>query len=204
MREGRHPSYKLLIVCCCCSVASNCLWPHGLQPARLHYPLLFPRVCSNSCPSSQWCHPTISSSITLFSFCPQSFPASESFPMSQLFASGGQSIGALASASGSLVRFNAVQTSTWDGRSSLTNWKAEVNKLPPNLNWGVQPKRKHTYMVHSAKKNLVTAHYSFFALVNRKLRVTSVIYFPQTYECTSSVYILSWPQFPVFTWNLCT
>ena len=61
-------------------------------------PSLSPRICSNSYPLSQWCHPTISSSVTLFS-CPLSFPASESFPMSQLFTSGGQTIGASASAS---------------------------------------------------------------------------------------------------------
>ena len=62
-------------------------------------PPLSPRVCSNSYPLSRWCHPTTSSSVAPFSFLPQSFPASESFPMSQLFASGGQSIGASASAS---------------------------------------------------------------------------------------------------------
>ena len=78
---------------------SNCLWPHGLQHTRLPCPLLSPGVCSNSCPLSQWCHPTISSSVTPFSSCPQSFPASESFPISWLFASGGQSIGASASTS---------------------------------------------------------------------------------------------------------
>ena len=60
-------------------------------------PSLSPRVCSNLCPLSPWCHPTISFFVTLFSSCPQSFPASGSFPMSQLFASGGQSIGASAS-----------------------------------------------------------------------------------------------------------
>ena len=78
---------------------SNCLWPHGLQHTRLPCPLLSPGVCSNSCPLSQWCHPTISSSVTPFSSCPQSFPASESFPISWLFASGSQSIGASASTS---------------------------------------------------------------------------------------------------------
>ena len=76
---------------------SNCLWPHGLQHARLPCPSLSPGVCSNSCPLSRWCHPTISSSIVPFSSCPQSFPASGSFPMSWLFASGSQSIGASAS-----------------------------------------------------------------------------------------------------------
>ena len=78
---------------------SNSLWPHELQPTRLPYPSLSPWVCLNSCPLSQWCHPTISSSVIPFSSCLQSFPASGSFPVSQLFASGGQSIGASASAS---------------------------------------------------------------------------------------------------------
>ena len=78
---------------------SNFLWPHELQHGWLPCPSLSPWVCWNSGPSSQWCHPTISSSVTPFSACPQSFPASDSFPMSQLFSSGGQSIGASASAS---------------------------------------------------------------------------------------------------------
>ena len=84
----------------CCSVAKLCLTlqPYGLQHARLSYPSLSPRICSNSCPLCQWCHPTISPSITLFSSCLQSFPAPGSFPMSQLFPSGGQSIGATVSA----------------------------------------------------------------------------------------------------------
>ena len=80
------------------SVMSNFLWPHGLQYARLPCPSPTPGACSNSCPLSQWCHPTISSSVVHFS-CLQSFPVSGSFPMSWLFASGDQSIGASASAS---------------------------------------------------------------------------------------------------------
>ena len=78
---------------------SDSLWSHGLRDARLLCPPLFPGVCSNSHPSSQWCHPAISSSVIPFSSCPQSLPASESFPMSQLFAWGGQSIGVSALAS---------------------------------------------------------------------------------------------------------
>ena len=81
------------------SVLSNFLWPHGLHHTRLHCPSLSPGVRANSCPLSQWCHPTISSSVACFSFCPQSFPASVSFPMCWLFASDGQSIGASASPS---------------------------------------------------------------------------------------------------------
>ena len=79
------------------SVMSNSLQPHGQQYTRLPCPSLSPRVCSISCPLSQWHHPTISSSVTLFSSCPQSFPASGSFPACQFFTSGGQTIRALAS-----------------------------------------------------------------------------------------------------------
>ena len=82
-----------------CSVVSDFLRRHGLQHTRLPCPSPTPRACSNSCPSSQWCHPAISSSVVPFSSCSQSFPASESFQISQLFASGDQSIGASASAS---------------------------------------------------------------------------------------------------------
>ena len=88
------------------SVVSNSLQPHELQHARLCYPPLSPVVCSSSCPLSHWCYLTISSSATPFSFCLQSFPASGSFLMSQLFASGGQSIGASASASASVLPMN--------------------------------------------------------------------------------------------------
>ena len=78
---------------------SNSLRCHHLPHTRLHWSSLFPWVCSNSSPLSQWCHPIIPSSVTSFSSCPQSFPGSGSFPMKQLFASGGQCIGASASAS---------------------------------------------------------------------------------------------------------
>ena len=80
------------------SVVSDSLWPHEAQHARPPCPSPTPRVHSNSCPSSRWCHPAISSSVVLFS-CPQSFPASGSFQMSQFFASGGQSIGVSVSTS---------------------------------------------------------------------------------------------------------
>ena len=76
---------------------SNSLPPHGLQPTRLPCPLPSPGTCSNSCSLIQWYHLTISFSVASFSSCLQSFPASESFPISQLFTSGGQSTGALAS-----------------------------------------------------------------------------------------------------------
>ena len=80
---------------------SNSLWPHGLQHARSPCPSPIPRVCSNSCPLNQWCHPAISSSSSVIPFAShlQSFPASGCFQMSQLFISSGQSIGVSASTS---------------------------------------------------------------------------------------------------------
>ena len=81
------------------SVVSDSLWPHESQHARPPCPSPTPRVHSNSRPSSRWCHPAISSSVVPFSSCPQSLPASGSFPMSQLFAWGGQSSGVSALAS---------------------------------------------------------------------------------------------------------
>ena len=81
------------------SVVSDCLWPHELQHTRPPCPSPTPRVHSDSHPSCPWCHPVISSSVVPFSSCPQSLPASESFPMSQLFAWGGQSTGVSALAS---------------------------------------------------------------------------------------------------------
>ena len=98
------------------SVMPDSLQLHGLQHARLPCPSLSPGVCSNSCPSSRWCHPTISSSVV--PFCPQSFQASGSFPMCQLFTSGGQSIGA---ASTSVLPMNTQDSSLlgWTGWISL-------------------------------------------------------------------------------------
>ena len=100
------------------SVVSDSLQPHELHHARPPCPSPTPRVQPNPCPLSQWCHPTIPSSVVPFSSCPQSFPASGSFPMSQLFASGGQSIGV--SASTSVLPMNTQDWSLgWTGWISL-------------------------------------------------------------------------------------
>ena len=128
------------------SVVSNCLQPHGQQHARPPCPSPPPRVYSNSCPSSRWCHPTISSSVVPFSSCLQSFPASGSFQMSQVFASGGQSIGVSASTSvlpssvklrTLLRRSSGDQKSGWIHLGSLPwEWhqsKSEVGLQPRGL-----------------------------------------------------------------------
>jgi len=101
------------------SVVSNSLWPQGPQHARPPCPLPTARVYLNPCPLSWWCHPTISSSVVPFSSCPQSFPALGSFPMSQFFTSGGQSIGV--SASKSVLPINTQDWSPlgWTGWISL-------------------------------------------------------------------------------------
>ena len=101
------------------SVMSDSLWPYELQHARPPCPSPTPGVHPDSRPSSQWCHPTISSSVIPFSFCPQSLPASGSFPMSQHFTWGGQSIGV--SASASILPMNTQDWSPlgWTGWISL-------------------------------------------------------------------------------------
>ena len=102
-----------------CSVMSNSLQPHGLQHTRIPCPSSTPRVCSNSDPSSQWCHPTISSSAVPFSSCFQYFPASGTLPMSQLFTSGGQSTGVFALASFPPKKSQGWSPSEWTGWISL-------------------------------------------------------------------------------------
>ena len=101
------------------SVVSNSLRPHESQHARPPCPSPIPGVHSESCPSSQWCHPVISSSVVPFSSCPQSLPASESFPMSQLFAWGGQSTGTSALASFPPKKSQGWSPSEWTGWISL-------------------------------------------------------------------------------------
>ena len=98
------------------SVVSDSLWPHESHHTRPPCPSPTPGVHLDSCASSQWCHPAISSSVVPFSYCPQSLPASGSFPMSQLFAWGGQNIGVSASAS-----FLPKNTQGWSPLG-WTNW----------------------------------------------------------------------------------
>ena len=102
-----------------CSVVSDSVQPDGLQHTRLPCPSPTPRAYSNSCPSSQWCHPTIPSSVIPFSSCLQSFPALGSFLVSQFFASGGQSIGVSASASVLPMNIQDWSPLGWTGLISL-------------------------------------------------------------------------------------
>ena len=101
------------------SIQSESLQPHGMQHTRIPCPSPTPRACSNSCPSSQWCHPIISSSVVPFSSCFQSFPALGSFPTSQFFPSGGQSIGVSAAASVLPMNIQDWFPLRWTGWNSL-------------------------------------------------------------------------------------
>ena len=106
------------------SVVSDSWWPHESQQARPPCPSPTPGVHSDSRPSSQWCHPAISSSVVFFSSCPQSLPASESFPMSQLFAWGGQSAGVSA-----LASFLPKNTQGW----SPLEWTGWISLQEPSF-----------------------------------------------------------------------
>ena len=122
-KTDTHTSLGLAWSSCCSLfglwVVPTSLWPHGLQHARLPCPSLSPRVCSNTCPLSWWYYLTISSFAALFSFCLQSFPAAGSFPMSQPFTSGGQSIRASASASILPMNIQGWLPLEWTGLISL-------------------------------------------------------------------------------------
>ena len=131
------------------SVMSDSLWPHGLQHARLPCPSTTPRACSNSCPLTQWCHPTISSSVVHFSSCLQSLPALGPFPISQFFTLGGQSIGASASVLPMNIQdWIPLEWTGWislqsKGLSRVMRWM----KLEPIIQSEVSQKEKHQYSI---------------------------------------------------------
>ena len=115
------------------SVMPDYLRPHGLQHARPPCPSLIPGACSNSCPSSRWCHPTISSSVIPFSSCFQSFPASGSFQTSQLFISGGQSTGVSASTSVLPMNIQDWFPLGWNGWISLSRRDSQESSPTPQF-----------------------------------------------------------------------
>ena len=115
------------------SVMSNFLWPHGLQHTRPPCLSPTPRACSNSCPSSQWCHPTISVSVVPLFSCHQSFPASGSFPRSKFFTSGGQSIRVSASASVLLMSTQDWFPLGWTGLIFLQSRDSQESSPTPEF-----------------------------------------------------------------------
>ena len=135
----------LFVLLASCSILSDSLWPHGLQHVSLPCPSPTPRACSNSWPSSQWCHSTISSSVIPFSSCLQSLPASGSFQMSWLFTWSGQRIGASALTSILLMKIQELIPLGLTGLislqskglsrvfSSTTVWKHQFFGAQPSL-----------------------------------------------------------------------
>ena len=136
-----------------CSVVSDTLWPHESQHTRPPCPSPTPGVHWDSCPSSQWCHPAISSSVVPFSSCPQSLPASESFPMGQLFAWGGQSTGVSALASFLPKKSQGWSPSEWTGWISLQS--KGLSRVSSNTTvqkhqfFGVQPSSQSNSHIHT-------------------------------------------------------
>ena len=134
------------------SVVSDSLWPHELQHTRPPCPSPTPRVHSNSCPLSWWCHPTILSSVVPFSSCPQSFPASGSFPMSHLFTSGGQSIGV--SALASVLPMNTQDWSPLECTGWISLQSKGLSRVSSNTTvqkhqfFSAQPSLRSTYHIH--------------------------------------------------------
>ena len=146
-----------------CSVVSDSLWPHELQHTRPPCPSISPGVHSNSRPSSLWCHPAISSSVVPFS-CPQSLPASESFPMSQLFAWGGQSTGVSA-----LASFLPVNTQGWSP-SEWTGWISLQSKgLSRVFNTTVQKHQFFGAQLPSQSNSHIHTCISYRLLLNRQI-----------------------------------
>ena len=135
------------------SVMSDSLWPHESQHARPHSPSPTPGVHPNSCASSRWCHPAISSSVIPFSSCTQSLPASESFPMSQLFASGGQSIGASASTSVLPMNTQDWYPLGWTGWISLQSKELSrvfsITTVQKHQFFGTQPSSQSNSHIHT-------------------------------------------------------
>ena len=135
------------------SVVSDSLQPHELQHSRPPCMSPTPSVSSNSCPSSRWCHPAISSTVIPFSSCLQSLPASESFPMSQLFAWGGQSTGVSDSASFPPKKSQGWSSSEWTGWISLQS--KGLSRVSSNTTvqkhqfFGAQPSSQSNSHIHT-------------------------------------------------------
>ena len=154
-----------------CSVASNSLQPHESQHARPPHPSQTPGVYPNTCPLSRWCRPAISSSVVPFSSCPQSLPASGSFPMSQLFASGGQSIGV--SASATVLPMSAQDSSAlgWTGWISLQS--KGLSRVFSNTTG-----QKHQFFLTQALKTLLIhlKQVSFYFNMSKYVAFSSTCY----------------------------
>ena len=170
---------------------SNSFRPHGLQHPGLPCPYLSPGVCSNSCPLSQGCHPTILSSVAPFSTCPQSFPASGSFPMSRLFAPGGQSIGASASTSVLPVNIQGWFSCCPKGSQESSPAPQFESISPSVLSLLYGPALSHPYM--TTGKIIALTIWTFVSKV-MSLLFNMLSRFVMTFLLRSKCLLLSWLQ----------
>ena len=173
------------------SVVSDSLQPHAPQHTRPPCPSTTPGVYPNSCPLSRWCHPTISSSVVTFLFCPQSFPASGSFQMSQLFASGGQNIGVSASTSDICIQFSSVQSLS---RVQLfaTPWIAACQAFLSITNSQNLPKLMSIESVMSSSHLILRRTLLFLPPIPPSIRVFS----------NESTLCISWPKYWSFSFSI--
>ena len=174
------------------SVVSSSLWPHGMQHTRPPCSSPTPGVYSNSCPSSRWCHPVISSSVVPFSSHLQSFPASGSFQMSQFFTSGSQSIGV--SASASVHEYSGLISLRMDWLDLLAVQGTLKSLLQQHGRWcyqGLIQTRGERASMHNLRdiqnfhlKGKVSLTLHFFALINSSFKMNVCLPLPTTTETT--------------------
>ena len=188
-----------------CSVMSNSLQRHGLQQASLPCPSSTPRACSDSCPLSRWWHPTILCSVIPVSSCLQSFPASVSFLMSWFFESGGQSIGALASAS-----VLPMSTGEGNGNSAFLPWEPheQYEKVSPSTTINVGKGQRNSVVCYSSSQyytestffKLPVSHFlmfqvftSFLSSSNQFWKLSSIFSHQEFYMIFSSAILFLIP-----------
>ena len=186
---------------------SDSLWLHELQHAKPPCPSPTPGVHSNSCPSSRWCHPAISSSVIPFSSCPQSLPASGSFPMSQLFAWGGKSIGV--SASASVLPMNTQDWSPlgwtcWMSLQSKGLSRVFSNtKVQKHQFFGAQlSSQSHTYIYMTTGKTIALSRWTFVGkVISLLFNILSRLVI--TFLPRSKRLLISWLQLAVIKMYTC-
>ena len=156
---------------------SNSLWPHELQHARPPCPSPTPAVHSDSRPPSRWCHPAISSSVVPFSSCPQSLPASESFPTSQLFSWGGQSTGVSASASFLPKKSQSWSPSEWTGWISLQSKLGGCyNENGNQIYWKQRPHHHLEINGYKPKQKTILGYFCILILKQNSRTNKSIFY----------------------------
>ena len=186
------------------SVRSNSLGPHGLQYARLPCLSPTPGACSNSCPLSQWCHPTTSSSVIPFSSCLQPFPASGSFPMSQFFASGGQSYWSFSFSTSPSNKYSGLISFRTDWFDLLAVQWTLKSLLQHHISKASILRCSAFFMVQLSHPSMTTA--KTIALTENESQLCPTIWDPMYYTVHGILQatILEWIAYPFSGWIFLT